>query len=79
MAVFYIVRELLEGYIVINKVLLFLIVIVLNGCTYRDLYESFQADESSCIELPSGQRESCKKQIDDQMTYDKYIKERNKL
>lgn len=62
-----------------NKITLVLMVLILSGCTSKDLYESFQPDKSTCSKIPTAQRESCMKQIDEQMTYDEYSKERNKL
>ena len=53
--------------------------IILNSCTNRDLYKSFQPDRSSCIKLPTAQRDNCEKKINEQMTYDEYSAERKKL
>lgn len=55
------------------------IVLVISACTSNDLYKSFQADGSTCRKLPEPQREECAKQVDSQMTYDEYKKERQKL
>lgn len=62
-----------------KKIILALVILVLSGCTSKDLYNSFQPDQSSCSKIPMPQRESCMKQIEKQMTYDEYRKERKKL
>ncbi len=55
------------------------ILIILSSCTNRDLYKSFQPNSSSCMKLPTAQRNNCEKKINEQMTYDEYTKERKKL
>lgn len=59
--------------------LLPLIVLMMSGCTSKELYENLQPDRSSCKEQPVQLREDCYKQIDNKMGYDEYKKEQQKL
>jgi hypothetical protein len=62
-----------------NKISLMLITVLLSSCTSKDLYKSFQPNKSTCSKQPTAQYGSCLKQIEEQMTYDEYSKERKKL
>ena len=52
---------------------------MMSGCTSKELYENLQPERSSCREQPVQLREQCYKQIDNNMDYDEYKKERQKL
>ncbi len=64
---------------IIKTLTLSLLLLLLSGCTSKDIYESLQADRSSCIKVPEQQRQECNENIRNQKTYDEYNKERKKL
>jgi len=70
---------MIKKLILLPFLLLPLLVSMMSGCTSKELYENLQPDRSSCRKQPVQLREQCYKQIDNNMDYDEYKKERQKL
>ncbi|HIP81276.1 MAG TPA: hypothetical protein EYH16_02555 [Leucothrix mucor] len=70
---------MIKKLILLPFLILPLLVSMMSGCTSKELYENLQPDRSSCRKQPVQLREQCYKQIDNNMDYDEYKKERQKL
>jgi len=63
----------------LKNTLLVILLLFLAGCTSKGLYGFLQPSSLSCYELPMQQRDGCFKHIDRLMTYEEYIKARERL
>jgi len=55
------------------------ILLIVSGCSNKDLYHTFQTSRMDCLKEEMQQRDACNKKVDSQMSYDQYNKERQKL
>lgn len=64
----------------IKKILIYLsLVVIVQGCSNKSIYESLQTDNYDCRKLPTQHRSECYKNVEGLMTYDKYNEEIKKL